>query len=88
MQVMPQQSNIDQAHHMQEHQIINEEISILEVPEKPLGKAKNSYVECGLVSRESLECVSPAKPEDEVMLIISYNPKYFGNNFIVFVITM
>ena len=79
---MPQQTNIDQAHHMQEQQIINEEISSLEVPEKQRGKAKKAYEECDLVSRESLECVSHATPEDEVMLIISYKLKYFRNIFL------
>jgi hypothetical protein len=74
MQAIPQQSNIDQAHHMQEQQIINEETSSLEVPERHRGKAKKSYAEFDLVSRESLECVSPAKPDDEVIIIISYKP--------------
>ena len=72
MQAIPHQSNIDQAHHMQERQVINEETSTLEVSEKPREIAKKSYMECDLVSKESLECVSPAKPDDEVMINISY----------------
>ena len=70
---------------MQEHQIINEETSSFEVPKKASRKAKTSNAECDLVSRKSLECVSQEKPDDEVMIDISYKPKYFNNNILVII---
>lgn len=54
---------------MQERQIVTEEPSNFKTFKKPPVTAKKSYEECDLVSKESLECVSPEKPVDEVIFI-------------------
>ena len=57
---------------MQERQIINEETSTLEVSEKPRRLAKKSYMECDLLSKKSLERVSPQEKEEEVITYVIY----------------
>ena len=68
LQSLPTKSQIDQALNVQEQQVVNEQTSSFNVSEKPHATAKKSYEECDLLSKKSLERVSPQKQEEEVIL--------------------
>ena len=70
LQSLPTKAQIDQALNVQEQQVVNEQTSRFDVSEKPHSTAKKSYEECDLLSKKSLERVSPQKQEEEVILYV------------------
>ena len=65
---LPRETSLEQALSIQEQQIVNEEPSTFDDSEKPNAMAKQSYQECDLLSKKSLERVSPSNLEDKVMI--------------------
>ena len=70
LQSLPAKTQIDQALNVQEQQVVNEQTSSFGVSEKYHAMANKSYEECDLLSRKSLERVSPQKQEEEVILYL------------------
>ena len=72
----PHQTNIDQALLIQDLQTVDEQTSTVDVPDKPHLEAKKKYEECYLLSKKSLERVSPPKEDEEVIIftLIMTNP--------------
>ena len=64
---LPQEPNKDHAHHIQEQQTLNETTLNLDISKKPHGMAQESYVESTMLSKQSLERVSPLKIDNEVI---------------------
>ena len=67
----PKQTQLNQAHHIEEEQIINENTFDLDVSKNTRGNATKSYEHVDLLSQTSLERVSPPKEKDEVFTNIS-----------------
>ena len=85
---MPQKTHIDQEINIQEQQVLNEQTLALDLFEKPHTMATKSYEQCDLLSRTSLERVSPQRLDDEVTILIvnqiTHN-NYINNQISLFV---
>ena len=68
LQTKPQQSHAGQSVNIQEQQVVNEQTSNLDVSTNVQGIAKIYQEECDLLSRKSLERVSPQRHDDEVTI--------------------
>ena len=78
-------TSIEQALNIQEHQIVNEEPSNFDASEKPHAMAKQSYQECDILSKKSLERVSPPKLEDKVIITFAHIQCIFFDEAVMFV---
>ena len=72
---LPRTTSTEQSVSIQEQQIVNEQTSNFDVSEKTHALAKDTYEECDLLSKKSLERVSPPKFEDKVIITLA-NTKY------------
>ena len=69
---LPRKTSIEQALNIQEQRILNEQTSTFDVTEKPHAIAKDTFEECDLLSKKSLERVSPTKFEDKVIITLAH----------------
>ncbi len=68
LQTTPHESHIEQVISIQEQQVATEQTSNLHVSTNAPAKVETSRKERGLLSKKSLERVSPQRPGDEVTI--------------------
>ena len=77
IETTPGQANTDNALTIHDLQIVSEQTSRLDVSEKPCVEAKEMYQEYDILSKKSLERVSPSKDNEEVIICLPYYHKQF-----------
>ena len=81
---LPRNTSIEQALNIQEQRIVNEQTSKFDVSEKTPVIAKDNFEECDLLSKKSLERVSPPKFEDKVIFTLAHKKYIFVEAFALF----
>ena len=79
---LPRNTSIEQALNIQEQRIVHEETSNFDVSGKPHAMAKDTYEECDILSKKSLERVSPSKFEDKVRIPLEHKTIFFRSRSI------
>lgn len=72
LKALPRKTSAEQSFSIQEQQVVNEQASNLDISTKAQAMAVKSYAECDLLSKTSLERVSPPKMEDKVIISLGH----------------